>query len=100
MYISRTIEKKVNELTKEFKVLVVTGARQVGKSTMLKHCDPKRTYVSLGRPNIREFANSEPELFLQPRSHHRFGSQHRRHCRKPNLPTPHLSEPHLRDFQY
>ena len=65
MYISRTIEKKVNELTKEFKVLVVTGARQVGKSTMLKHCDPKRTYVSLGRPNIREFANSEPELFLQ-----------------------------------
>ena len=65
MYISRTIEKKVKELTKEFKVLVVTGARQVGKSTMLKHCDPKRTYVSLGKPNIREFANSEPELFLQ-----------------------------------
>lgn len=65
MYISRTIEKKVKELTKEFKVLVVTGARHVGKSTMLKHCDPKRTYVSLGKPNIREFANSEPELFLQ-----------------------------------
>lgn len=65
MYISRTIEKKVKELTKEFKVLVVTGARQVGKSTMLKHCDHKRTYVSLGKPNIREFANSEPELFLQ-----------------------------------
>ena len=65
MYISRTIEKKVKELTKEFKVLVVTGARQVGKSTILKHCDSKRTYVSLGKPNIREFANSEPELFLQ-----------------------------------
>lgn len=65
MYISRTIEKKVKELTNEFKVLVVTGARQVGKSTMLKHCDPNRTYVSLGKPNIREFANSEPELFLQ-----------------------------------
>ena len=32
MYISRTIENKVKELTKEFKVLVVTGARQVGKS--------------------------------------------------------------------
>lgn len=65
MYISRTIENKVKELTKEFKVLVVTGARQVGKSTMLKHCAPKRTYVSLGKPNIREFANTEPELFLQ-----------------------------------
>ena len=65
MYITRTIEKRVKKLTKEFKVLVVTGARQVGKSTMLKHCDPQRTYVSLGKPNIREFANTEPELFLQ-----------------------------------
>ena len=65
MYITRTIEKRVKKLTKEFKVLVVTGARQVGKSTMLKHCDPKRNYVSLGKPNIREFANTEPELFLQ-----------------------------------
>lgn len=65
MYITRSIEKRIKKLTKEFKVLVVTGARQVGKSTMLKHCDPKRTYISLGKPNIREFANTEPELFLQ-----------------------------------
>lgn len=65
MYIARTIEKKVRELSRQFKVVVVTGARQVGKSTMLKHCDPERSYVSLGKPNIRALAITEPELFLQ-----------------------------------
>ena len=65
MYIPRTIENKIKELNKEFKVIVVTGARQVGKSTMLKHCAPSRTYISLGRPDIRMLANTEPELFLQ-----------------------------------
>jgi len=65
MYIPRTIENKIKELNKQFKVIVVTGARQVGKSTMLKHCAPSRTYISLGRPDIRMLANTEPELFLQ-----------------------------------
>ncbi len=65
MYIPRTIENIIKELNKQFKVIVVTGARQVGKSTMLKHCAPSRTYISLGRPDIRMLANTEPELFLQ-----------------------------------
>ncbi len=65
MYIERTLEKHILKLTKQFKVLLVTGARQVGKSTLLKHCDKKRNYVTLDDYNVREMAINEPELFLQ-----------------------------------
>ena len=65
MYIERTLEKHILKLTKQFKVLLVTGARQVGKSTLLKHCDKKRSYVTLDDYNVREMAINEPELFLQ-----------------------------------
>lgn len=65
MYIERTLEKHILKLTKQFKVLLVTGARQVGKSTLLKHCDKRRNYVTLDDYNVREMAINEPELFLQ-----------------------------------
>lgn len=65
MYIERTLEKQVLKLTKQFKVLLVTGARQVGKSTLLKHCDKNRNYVTLDDYKVREMAINEPELFLQ-----------------------------------
>ena len=47
MYIKRTIEENIKNLTNQFKVLLVTGARQVGKSTLLKHCDKNRNYITL-----------------------------------------------------
>lgn len=65
MYIKRIAEKTVENLTKQFKVLLVTGARQVGKSTLLKHCDPNLEYVTLDDITEREIAINEPELFLQ-----------------------------------
>jgi len=40
MYIKRTIEKTLVKLSNQFKVILVTGARQVGKSTLLKQCFP------------------------------------------------------------
>ena len=36
MYIQRTSEDIIKKLSKQFKVVLVTGARQVGKSTLLK----------------------------------------------------------------
>jgi predicted AAA+ superfamily ATPase len=50
-----------------FKALLVTGARQVGKTTMLKHLaeGQNRTYVSLDNRMARELAQSDPVLFLQ-----------------------------------
>ena len=50
-----------------FKVVMVTGARQVGKSTMLKYLaqDTGRTYVSMDDADIRDLAERDPKLFFQ-----------------------------------
>ena len=37
MYITRAMEQKVLRMSAFFKAVLVTGARQVGKTTMLKH---------------------------------------------------------------
>lgn len=65
MYIQRTSEKVIEKFSKQFKVVLITGARQVGKSTLLKHCEPDRNYVSLDDLQIREMAINEPKLFLE-----------------------------------
>ena len=65
MYIKRTSEDVIKKLSKQFKVILVTGARQVGKSTLLKHCDENRNYVSLDDLSERELAINEPKLFLE-----------------------------------
>lgn len=65
MYLERTAEKVIKNLSGQFKVLLVTGARQVGKSTLLKHCDNTREYVTLDDLSERDLAINEPKLFLQ-----------------------------------
>lgn len=65
MYIKRTSEDVIKNLSKQFKVVLVTGARQVWKSTLLKHCDENRNYVSLDDLSERELAINEPKLFLE-----------------------------------
>ncbi|MGM0432407.1 MAG: ATP-binding protein [Spirochaetota bacterium] len=66
MYIHRTIEKTIENISRTFPVLLVTGARQVGKTTLLKHLAKEdRTYVTLDNPVLRELAKNEPALFLQ-----------------------------------
>ena len=36
-YINRSIEKEIDKLSKEFPVVMISGPRQVGKTTLLKH---------------------------------------------------------------
>ena len=66
-YISRNLEKIVLEVNSEYPVILVTGPRQVGKTTMLKQLmkGTERNYVSLDDLNERNLAKSDPELFLQ-----------------------------------
>lgn len=64
-YITRKIETELLNSIKDFPVLILTGARQTGKSTLLKHLFPDYKYVTLDYPNIRSFAKEEPELFLE-----------------------------------
>ena len=64
-YIHRKIEKSILGRAKEFPVVVLTGPRQTGKSTMLKAIFPKYNYVSLDDPRKMDAANSDPALFLE-----------------------------------
>lgn len=65
MYIKRSIEATIIRISKSVKVLLLTGARQVGKTTLLKHLDTDRTYVTLDDLAVRSLAVAESALFLQ-----------------------------------
>ena len=66
MYYPRTIEPTIRSATETFPVLLLTGPRQVGKSTLLEHiAEPERKRVSLDNPTFRALAQTDPELFLQ-----------------------------------
>lgn len=66
-YIKRDLERKFLHMSSAFKAVMVTGARQVGKSTMLKHLaeGQNRTYVTMDDTQLRNLAQTEPKLFLQ-----------------------------------
>lgn len=66
MYIKRAIEDTVIKISAMFPVLLVTGPRQVGKTTLLqKLSSPERKYVTLDDPDIRYLAKHDPALFMQ-----------------------------------
>ena len=56
----------VRELSAQFPAVLVCGARQVGKTTLLRNAAEKgRTFVSLDDPDMRALARRDPALFLQ-----------------------------------
>lgn len=63
-YINRAIEDVVREASQYFSVISVTGPRQSGKSTLLKHMFPEHIKYSLKDVNVREFAENDPIAFL------------------------------------
>ncbi len=66
MYIKRTLARVVVKTTKQFPVLLVTGARQVGKTTLLDRLsDDSRRFVSLDDPLMLTLARDDPALFMQ-----------------------------------
>ena len=65
-YISRSIERVLLEALEEFPCVVLTGPRQAGKSTLLKHLLGDRYgYVSLERPEIKAAAKENPKGFFE-----------------------------------
>ena len=66
MYIKRAMEDTVRRVSGMFPVLLVTGPRQVGKTTLLRHlAGPERRYVTLDDPGVRLLAKNDPALFMQ-----------------------------------
>lgn len=66
MYMPRTLDGFLQKASDLFPVLLITGARQVGKTTLLRHAAGQgRHYVTLDDPLLLRLARDEPTLFLQ-----------------------------------
>lgn len=68
LYLNRSIETVITEAAQYFSVISVTGPRQSGKSTLLKHLFPQYKKYSLKDVNVRAFAEHDPIAFLN--QHH------------------------------
>lgn len=64
MLVEREIQKSIKRLAAKFPVVMISGPRQSGKSTLLKVCFPKHEYVSLENMDVRAFAQADPRGFL------------------------------------
>ncbi len=72
MYKARFLSEKVAALAKYFKIVLVTGARQVGKSTLLGHVFPEYRHITFDPVEDVYNARKDPGLFLDnfPRPKH------------------------------
>ena len=65
-YIKRDIESKILSLSQEYACILITGPRQVGKTTVLRQLmSTDRNYVTLDDMEERKLAKTDPALFLQ-----------------------------------
>ena len=65
MWIKRTLSSKILDLSKSKKVILITGPRQTGKSSLLKKTFPKMKYISLDKPSTAYRAEYSGEDFLK-----------------------------------
>lgn len=69
-YITRDLENKILSLSQEYAAVLITGPRQVGKTTVLRQLMKQdREYVTLDDLEERSIARNDPALFLQIHSH-------------------------------
>lgn len=69
MYIKREIESSIDRLLRQGKVVLVTGARQVGKTTVLReHLGSSFGYVSMENPRDYLLAKQDAALFFESKS--------------------------------
>lgn len=64
VYIERSITPYVQKAEKNFKAVLITGARQAGKSTLLKKLFPSRKYITFDDPFIEEQAIRNAGMFM------------------------------------
>lgn len=64
MTIKREIKNAILDLIGKYPILAVTGPRQSGKTTLLKTMFPDYQYISMENPDVRKFAESDPNKFF------------------------------------
>lgn len=70
--IPRTLSTMAQRMATWFPVVSVTGPRQSGKSTLLRHAFPDFTYLNLETRNLRISAETDPVGFIHSRPSHLF----------------------------
>lgn len=66
MFLNRTLKNYISKVNDFFPVVLITGPRQVGKTSLLEECAKEnRKYVSLDSSEKRNLAQNDPALFLQ-----------------------------------
>lgn len=66
--IERIQSKKIKSSSKQYPVLLISGPRQSGKTTLTKACFPHYNYYNLEDPNTREMIITDPKSFVNPKS--------------------------------
>lgn len=65
MPVLRTLIEEMVVYKNKYPILALTGPRQSGKTTLLRELFPDYTYLSLENPDIRSFAEKDPNAFLK-----------------------------------
>jgi predicted AAA+ superfamily ATPase len=82
--IPRTIEQALPSLISKYPVIMITGPRQSGKTTLLKTLFPAKPYISFEDPDAREEVRIDPRSFLE---RHQNGAVFDEVHRMPELPS-------------
>ena len=65
MWIAREGSERLRKLATQFPAVVLTGARQTGKTALLRHLFPAASFVSLDLPSVAHQAETAPDDFLR-----------------------------------
>ena len=64
MFIPRDLSSEIRSLATQFPALVLTGARQTGKSSLLRELLPEAPFISFDLPSVADAASQSPDQFF------------------------------------
>ena len=64
MYIEREIEKHIQKLAGFYPIVTITGPRQSGKTTLIRHLFPHHSYQNFETGDVRDLALADPKAFV------------------------------------